>query len=171
MHHRHISHLIGLYPGTLITEKKEWMDAARVSLDLRGDKSTGWAMAHRLNAWARLRDGDRAHKLLQTLLAKGTMDNLWDTHPPFQIDGNFGGTSGIAEMLLQSHAGEIELLPALPKAWPTGSVKGLRARGGCVVDLAWQNGKVTQYRVAAAVPHEVKIRVNGETKTIQTEKP
>ncbi len=171
MHHRHISHLIGLYPGSLITGKKEWMDAARVSLNMRGDKSTGWAMAHRLNAWARLHDGDRAHTLLQTLLSKGTMDNLWDTHPPFQIDGNFGGTSGIAEMLLQSHTGEIEMLPALPKAWPTGSVKGLRTRGGCVVDVEWQNGKVTQYRVAAAVPREVKIRVNGEAKTIQTEKP
>ena len=168
-HHRHISHLIGLYPGSLITEKAEWMEAARVSLDMRGDKSTGWAMAHRLNAWARLKDGDRAHRLLLTLLSKGTMDNLWDTHPPFQIDGNFGGTSGIAEMLLQSHNDEIELLPALPKAWPVGKVTGLRARGGFTVDIEWKEGKVSKYRVTSPQPREVKIRVNGGRKTVTAE--
>lgn len=146
-HHRHISHLIGLYPGTILTEKKEWLDGARVSLDLRGDKSTGWAMAHRLNAWARLSDGNRALKLLQTLLANGTMPNLWDTHPPFQIDGNFGGTSGMAEMLIQSHRGFLELLPSLPKAWAEGSFTGFHGRGGFVVSAGWKGGALASARV------------------------
>ena len=169
-HHRHISQLIGLFPGTVISDRPEWIDAARVSLTQRGDKSTGWAMAHRLNAWARVKDGDHAHTLLLTLLAKGTMPNLWDTHPPFQIDGNFGGTAGIAEMLLQSHTGVIELLPALPAAWPNGSVRGLRARGGFAVDIAWTNGRVTHYRLTSAEPREVAVRVNGATTTVRSNK-
>jgi alpha-L-fucosidase 2 len=168
--HRHISQLIGLYPGTVISDRPEWIEAARVSLTLRGDKSTGWAMAHRLNAWARVKDGDRAHTLLTTLLSKGTMPNLWDTHPPFQIDGNFGGTAGIAEMLLQSHTDVIELLPALPAAWPTGSVQGLRARGGFTVDITWANGRVTSYRLSSTEPREVAVRVNGETLQVRSEK-
>lgn len=150
-HHRHISQLIGLYPGTLITEKKQWLDAAKVSLNLRGDQSTGWAMAHRLNAWTRIKDGERCHSLLQTLLHKGTLPNLWDTHPPFQIDGNFGGTSGIAEMLLQSHEGFIDLLPALPAVWNTGSFAGIRTRGALSVSLTWQAG----------VPGTVGVRSEG----------
>jgi alpha-L-fucosidase 2 len=162
--------LIGLYPGTVINDRPEWIEAARVSLTLRGDKSTGWAMAHRLNAWARVKDGDRAHTLLTTLLAKGTLPNLWDTHPPFQIDGNFGGTAGIAEMLLQSHTDVIELLPALPAAWPTGSVEGLRARGGFTVSIAWANGRVTRYRLTSTEPREVAVRVNGETLQVRSEK-
>ncbi len=161
--HRHISHLVGLFPGTLITEKKEWMDAARVSLNLRGDKSNGWAMAHRLNAWARLKDGDRCHVLLTALLRHGTLPNLWDTCPPFQIDGNFGGTSGIAEMLLQSHEGFIDLLPALPAAWPAGSFSGLRARGGFSVSATWSDGRLTQASVVSEGGTDCRIKMANVT--------
>jgi alpha-L-fucosidase 2 len=175
--HRHTSHLYGLHPFNEITLRgtPELAAACRKSLELRGDDSNGWALAWRMNLWARLGDGDRAHKLFKTLLrpagsGSGSLPNLFDSCPPFQIDGNFGGCAGIAEMLMQSHAREIELLPALPKAWPTGSVTGLRARGGCTVDITWQDGKVTAYRIATATPREVKVRVNDETKTIQSVK-
>lgn len=149
-HHRHISQLVGLYPGSIINQDTpEWMDAAKKTLELRGDKSTGWAMAHRLNLWSRTGDGNRAYLLYQTLLKQGTLTNLWDTHPPFQIDGNFGGTSGVAEMLLQSHAGYIDPVPTLPDAWAKGSFQGLVARGNFEVSACWENKQVTQLEIFA----------------------
>ncbi len=159
--HRHISQLIGLYPGTLLTEKKEWLEAAKVSLNLRGDQSTGWAMAHRLNAWTRIKDGERCHSLLRTLLKEGTLPNLWDTHPPFQIDGNFGGTSGMADMLLQSHEGFIDLLPAIPSVWKTGSFSGIRARGGLSVSLVWKDGMPVSVLVESEGGKSCRIRMKN----------
>ncbi|MDD7986199.1 glycoside hydrolase N-terminal domain-containing protein [Lentisphaera marina] len=158
--HRHISQLVGLFPGGLINNTTpEWLAAARVSLNMRGDKSTGWAMAHRLNTWARIQDGERTYKLLNTLLSRGTMPNLWDTHPPFQIDGNFGGTAGIAEMLIQSHSGYIQLLPACPKAWSSGHFSGLCARGGFEVTARWTDEEVSEVKIhsLAGKPCRVKL--------------
>lgn len=158
-HHRHISNLVGLYPGTLINSNTPaWLDAARVTLNERGDQSTGWAMAHRLNLWARIKDGDRAYSLLQTLLRKGTMNNLWDTHPPFQVDGNFGGTAGIAEMLLQSHEGYIHPLAALPKSWSKGSYSGLLARGNFEVSAEWDNNQATQFIIHSKIGGICKLK-------------
>lgn len=157
--HRHISNLVGLYPGTIINSNTPaWLDAARVTLNQRGDQSTGWAMAHRLNLWARIKDGDRAYALLQTLLKKGTMNNLWDTHPPFQIDGNFGGTAGIAEMLLQSHEGFIHPLAALPQSWSKGSFRGLLARGNFEVSAVWEKSQATRVIIHSKIGGICKLK-------------
>jgi hypothetical protein len=148
-HHRHVSQLVGLMPGLMISPSTPaWCDAARFTLRERGDWATGWALAHRLCLWARAGCGDDAYRLYRTLIAEKTYRNMWDTHPPFQIDGNFGATAGVAEMLLQSRSGEVRLLPSLPRAWSAkGSFRGLRARGGYVVDCHWRDGKVVRFDV------------------------
>jgi len=157
--HRHISHLCALYPGTLINaETPEWLKAATVTLNNRGDKSTGWGVAHRLNLWARVKDGDMAYQRYQLLLKKYILENLWNMHPPFQIDGNLGGTAGVAEMLIQSHEGYINPLPALPAAWRDGSYEGLVARGNFVVSVFWKQGLMTQMNVLSRAGGECVIQ-------------
>lgn len=179
--HRHISHLYGLYPGSLISVERtpELAEACRKTLNVRGDDGPSWTIAYKLLFWARLHDGERSYKLIQELLKPtlrtdinygaggGVYPNLLSAGPPFQIDGNFGGAAGIAEMLIQSQHGKIELLPAIPNAWKSsGRVTGLKARGNYTVDFAWKNGKVTDYKVYAAKGKKVKVLMNGTLKSV-----
>lgn len=183
--HRHISHLYGLYPASQITpfSTPELAEAAKKTLEVRGDDGPSWTIAYKLLFWARLQDGNRAFKLLKEILKPtlrtdinygaggGVYPNMLSAGPPFQIDGNFGSTAGIAEMLLQSHDGFIELLPAIPDAWKSyGNIKGFKARGNFTVDMSWKEGKIVSYRIASPKPQKVKVKVNGELRGIVSQR-
>ncbi|MEU0559219.1 glycoside hydrolase N-terminal domain-containing protein [Dactylosporangium sp. NPDC006015] len=167
--HRHISHLYGLHPSNQITKRgtPTLYTAARRTLELRGDDGTGWSLAWKINYWARMEEGTRAHDLIRILATPAKLaPNMFDLHPPFQIDGNFGATSGIAEMLLHSHAGELHILPALPAAWPSGKVQGLRGRGGYTVGATWSNGQATEITIRFDRDGTAKVRCRAFTGTV-----
>ncbi|MCS3808681.1 alpha-L-fucosidase 2 [Xanthomonas arboricola] len=166
IHHRHVSHLYALHPSSQINlrDTPELAAAAKRTLETRGDNTTGWGIGWRLNLWARLADGEHAYRILQLLISpERTYPNLFDAHPPFQIDGNFGGTAGITEMLLQSWGGSVFLLPALPSAWPRGSVRGLRVRGGASIDLDWDAGRLQQARLHSDRGGRYQLSYAGQT--------
>jgi len=181
--HRHVSDLFALYPGRQIARAAtpKLAEAARVSLQARGDQSTGWSRAWKMNFWARLWDGDHAYTMLRNLInvvretktiygqnGAGVYPNLFDSHPPFQIDGNFGATAGFCEMLVQSHAGQIHLLPALPKAWPKGKVSGLRARGGFEVEMNWEDGRLSKAVIHSRFGQSCRVVCGEKTWELKT---
>ena len=170
--HRHVNHLFGLHPGHTLSPitTPELAQAAKVVLQHRGDGATGWSMGWKLNQWARLQDGNHAYMLFGNLLKNGTLDNLWDTHAPFQIDGNFGGTAGITEMLLQSHMGFIQLLPALPDAWKEGSINGICAKGNFEVSIAWENNQLKEATVTSKAGTPCTIKYGDQTLSFKTQK-
>ncbi|MBW8890993.1 MAG: glycoside hydrolase family 95 protein, partial [Burkholderiales bacterium] len=162
--HRHVSHLYAVYPSEQVNvrDTPALAQAARVTLNRRGDESTGWATAWRLALWTRLGDGERAYKILQGLMGPArTYPNMFDAHPPFQIDGNFGGAAGILEMIVQSWGGEVHLLPALPKAWPKGLLHGVRAHGGLTLDIEWANGQLGAVGLRGPAGANVALRYQG----------
>ena len=170
--HRHTNHLFGLHPGSTVNPitTPELAEACKETLRQRGDAATGWSMGWKLNHWARLQDGDHAYTLFKNLLKEGTLDNMWDTHPPFQIDGNFGGTAGISELFLQSQMDTLYILPALPSEWKEGSITGLLARGNFTVDIYYTNNQLDYALVTSNMGEECRIRYNGQKMAFPTVK-